>query len=76
MRTNLGQNEDNKNAKNSIKAANSNMCVEAENDRRSRALRSKPRARRPFPLTTVVRITEDKKQSHDPALQVISCGSK
>ena len=47
----------------------SNMCVEAENDRRSRVLRSKPRARRPFPLTTGVRITEDKKYSHNPALQ-------
>jgi hypothetical protein len=34
MRADLGQNEDNKNAKNSIKAANSNICVEAENDRR------------------------------------------
>ena len=40
----------------------SNMCVEAENDRRSRVLRSKPRARRPFPLTTV-----DKRTAARPA---------
>ena len=41
---------------------NSNMCVEAENDRRSRVLRSKPRARLVFPLTT-----RDKRTAARPA---------
>ena len=36
----------------------------------------KPRARRPFPLTTDVRITEDKDKiySHNPALQAAEEG--
>ena len=38
FRADLGQNEDNKNAKNSIKAANSNICVEAEKPAGSRVL--------------------------------------
>ena len=38
FRAELGQNEDNKNAKNSIKAANSNICVDPEKPAGSRVL--------------------------------------
>ena len=54
------------------KLLNSNMCVEAENDRRITGLAcASPAPSWPFPLTTGVRPAEDKdkKHSHNPALQ-------